>query len=121
MSQEAQKRKKIFKPAHELPGKFWLDYILLPYGAFYRKTAELLEARAGDTLRFFNGPDREIASVRVIPCDAVCNFLCRMRYGIDWDKALVKWQRYAQMEGHAKDVLSTKECLLVIFNVEDSE
>ena len=113
--------KKIYKPAHELPGKMWLDYILLPYGQFY-KTAKFLEAKKGDALRFFNGPDVEIETVRLIPCDAVCDFLCKMRYGITWDIAFKKWLSYAKMEGNGSDVLSTSECILIVFdNAKDSE
>ena len=114
-------RKRIFKPAHELPGRFWLDYILLPYGEFYEKTKGILHAKAGDTLRFFNGPDVAIESARLIPCDATCDFLCKMRYGIDWNKALARWQSYVRLEGHAKDVLSSSQCILVVYNVKDSE
>ena len=114
MLREVEKR--IFKPAHEQPGRFWLDYILLPYGAFYKKTAKFLEARKGDVLRFFNGPDVEIETVRLIPCDAICDILCKMRYGITWEMALRKWITYAKMEGNGADILSTSECILVVFN-----
>lgn len=109
------RRKKIFKPAHELPGPFWLNFILLPYGEFYQKTKVFLSAVKGDTLRFFNGPDVTIDRVMLIDCDAVCDFLSRMRYGITWDKAMQVWLRYARMEGHDKDVLSTKKCILVVY------
>jgi len=119
MSQDGKKR--TFKLAHELPGKFKLDYILLPYGSFYEKTNALFKAKPGDTVRFFNGPEVPIVSVRVIPFDGMCNFLCRMRYGIDWEKALEKWRRYAALEGHSKDVISGNECILVIYNATDTE
>ena len=33
-------RRKILKPQHDDPGRFWQDYILLPYGEFYDKTKE---------------------------------------------------------------------------------
>lgn len=106
---------KIFKPAHEEPGNFRLNYILLPYGEFYQKTKEFLEARAGDTLRFYNGPDVRIESVMLIACDKTCDFLCRMRYGITWDKAFAKWLSYARLEGHGKDILSRAKCILVVY------
>jgi hypothetical protein len=106
---------KIFKPAHEEPGNFRLNYILLPYGEFYQKTKEFLEASAGDTLRFYNGPDVRIESVMLIACDKTCDFLCRMRYGITWDKAFAKWLSYARLEGHGKDILSRAKCILVVY------
>lgn len=106
---------KIFKPAHEEPGNFRLNYILLPYGEFYQKTKEFLEARAGDTLRFYNGPDVRIESVMLIACDKTCDFLCRMRYGITWDKAFAKWLSYARLEGHGNDILSRAKCILVVY------
>ena len=117
----SQAKTKIWKVNHSEPGRFWLDYILLPYGAFYEKTKRLLDAKPGDTLRFFNGPDRPIDKVMLIPCDSLCDYLCLMRYGIDWSKALERWTRYARLEGHAKGILSTEQCILVIFHAEDSD
>lgn len=111
-----QRKKRIFKPTHELPGDFWLDYILLPYGEFYEKTKVFLSAERGDVLRFFNGPDVEIEKVMLIKCDAVCDFLSRMRYGVSWDKAFGVWLRYARMEGNGSDILSRDKCLLVVYN-----
>lgn len=111
---------RIFKPAHELPGKFWLNYIMLPYGAFYEKTRCFLDASRGDVVRFFNGPDKKIEKVLLIKCDQVCDFLCRMRYGITWDKALKVWSGYVRLEGHSSDVLSKDKCILVVYE-EDSE
>lgn len=109
------KRKRIFRPAHEEPGRFWLDYILLPYGEFYAKTSGFLKAKSGDTLRFFNGPDVEIESVSLINADSVCDFLCKMRYGITWDVAFKRWLSYARLEGNGKDILSRDKCMLVIY------
>lgn len=116
-----ERRKKIFRPSHELPGKFWLNYILLPYGDFYEKYKKFLTAEPGDTLRFYNGPDVRIEKVMLIKCDEVCNFLCKMRYGITWDKAFEIWLRYARMEGNGKDILSRSKCLLVVYNEDDQE
>ena len=109
-------KQKLYKVPHELPGKMWLDYILLPYGEFYEKTKSLLTAKKGDTLRFFNGPDVPIERVCLIDCDFICEFLCRMRYGITWEMAMKKWVMYARMEGHGKDILSTAQCILVIYD-----
>lgn len=106
---------RVFKPAHEEPGKMWLNYILLPYGEFYKKTNVFLEAKPGDTMRFFNGPDVQIESVMLIACDKTCDFLCKMRYGITWDKAFSKWLSYARMEGNGKDILSRTKCILVVY------
>lgn len=122
MSKRFESRKssqRTFKPNHEEPGEFCLDYILLPYGAFYRKTSGLLDAKTGDILRFFNGPEYPIESVMLIRCDRLCDMLCRIRYGISWDAALRIWQRYAVMEGNGKDVLSTEECILVVFKKDE--
>lgn len=106
---------RILKPAHEEPKDLHLGYILLPYGIYYEKTKVFLSAKAGDIMRFFNGPEVKIESVMLIPCDKMCNFLCKMLYGITWDKAFVRWLRYARMEGHSKDILSTKKCILVAY------
>lgn len=111
--------RRTFKSYHEEPGESSLDYILLPYGAFYRKTSGLLEAKTGDMLRFFNGPEYPIESVMLIKCDRLCDLLCRMRYGISWEAALKIWQRYAVMEGHGKSVLSTQECILIFFKKDE--
>lgn len=108
--------KRVFKPAHEEPGDFSLDYILLPYGEFYEKTKGILEASRGDILRFFNGPEYEIEFVRLIPQDETCDFLCRMRYGIPWVAALKRWASYASLEGNGKDILSRSECILVVYD-----
>lgn len=108
-------KKKIFSPNHAEPGDFWLDYILLPYGEYYDKTRVFLEAKEDDTLHFFEGPDYAIKSVYKIKQDKVCDFLCRMRYGIPWERAFKKWQSYAVLEGHGRDILSKEFCLLVIY------
>ena len=105
----------MLKPQHELPGKFWLDYILLPYGLFYDRTNKFLEAKPGDTMRFFNGPEVRIDKVILIENPAFCDILCRMRYGISWDKAFQKWLSYARMEGNGKDILDPKKCIMVVY------
>lgn len=114
-------KKRIFKPDHEEPGKMWLNYILLPYGEFYEKTKVFLEAKRGDVLRFFNGPEVPIDSVFLIDCDKTCDFLCKMRYGIGWAAAFKKWLSYARLEGHGKDILSRTKCLLVVYDTENKE
>jgi len=108
-------RQKVFKPLHRVPGEMQLDYILLPYGLFYNKTKDFLNAKKGDILRFFNGPEYEIDSVALIRQDRLCDILCRMRYGISWDKAFAQWKKYALLEGNGHDVLSTTECLFVAY------
>lgn len=107
---------KTYKPKHEVPGAYWLDYILLPYGEFYAPTREIAEARRGDILRFFNGPEYPIERVIMIPQDLTCDLLCRMRYGIPWSVAFKKWQSYAVLEGNDRGVLSKDFCLWVIFS-----
>lgn len=112
---------KIFRPAHEEPKKLWLGYILLPYGEFYHKTKDFLKAKPGDILRFYNGTDVVIKRVWLIPCDEMCEFLCQMRYGISWEKAFSRWLSYARLEGNGKDVFSTSQCLLVIYDLPHLE
>lgn len=106
---------RVFRPAHEVPGDFHLDYILLPYGEFYAKTKVFLEAKRGDIIRFYNGPEYKIDSVILIPQDKACDLLCRMRYGISWAAAFRRWQSYAVMEGNGRDILSKTQCLLVVY------
>lgn len=113
-------KKKIYRPAHELPGRFFLDYIILPYGEFYQKTKVFLNAKRGDTLRFYNGPDLLIEKVLIVPCDSLLDYLCKMRYGVSWNVAFQKWVGYARMEGHAKDILSKEKCLLVFYDAKDT-
>lgn len=108
-------RKKVFKPAHDEPGPFYLDYILLPYGEFYDKTKRFVTAKKGDILRFHNGPQYEIDSVSLIPQDKQCDILCRMRYNMAFDKVFEIWRRYALMEGYGKQILSTEECIFIVF------
>ena len=114
-----QQSRKIIKPSHELPGEFWLDYILLPYGEYYAKSQEVIKASSGDTLRFFNGPDVTIDSIVVLDEAKVIDIMCRMRYGVSWDKAFAVWLRYARMEGHDRGILDEHKCILVTFNAED--
>ena len=108
----------MFKPAHEEPGRFLLDYIMLPYGEFYKKTKDLLDAKPGDILRFFNGPDCYIKGVGLMPVGRTCDLMCMMRYGITWDKALARWLRYARMEGHGKNIFSNEKCIIVFYSHE---
>ena len=110
---------RTFSSLHEEPRPFGLEYILLPYGAFYEKTKELAQAKRGDLLRFFNGPDMKIHAVRRMTQDGLCDLLCRMRYGISWAAALSRWQNYALMEGYGKDAISKSECLIVFYEVQD--
>lgn len=108
------RRKKIFEPKHTEPGIFRLDYILLPIG--YAYNTEYLEAKAGDTLRFFNGTDYDICAVRRLKIkSAETDILCRMRYGITIKGALMRWKENARLEGHSPQVISTEECLWVVY------
>ena len=114
-------RRTIFKPNHAEPGEFYLDYVLLPYGIYYDKTKPFADAKQGDILRFYNGPEYVIDSVSLIKQDRVCDVLCRMRYGISWKAAFEKWKQYAMLEGNGKDILSTEECLLVVYEKRSPE
>lgn len=110
-----ERRSRTLKPNHSEPIEFWLDYILLPYGEYYRPSQEVAKIKKGDILRFFNGPERPIERVMKIRQDAVCDLLCRIRYGIPWSVALKKWQSYAVLEGHGKDIISKEFCWWVIY------
>lgn len=105
----------MYKVSHSEPGEPKLDFILLPYGDFYDKTNVLLDAKSGETIRFFNGPECKIHSVHKIPIDRVFSALCQMRYGFGRDVVLRKWQSNARIEGHGKDIISTKECIIVFY------
>lgn len=107
--------KRIFKPAHSDPGDFFLDYILLPYGAFY-KTAEFLSAKKGDIIRLFNGGEFAVESTSLVEGERLCEQLCRVRYGIGWRTAFRRWLSYARMEGNGKDILSPDKCIMIVFN-----
>lgn len=109
---------RVFKPAHAEPGSFNLNYILLPYGEFYQKTRVFLEAKRGDILRFFNGPDYTIDSVVLISEPKLCDVLCRMRYDISWAVAYDKWLSYARLEGHGKDILCYDKCICIFYGTE---
>ena len=113
-------RKKIYRPAHEKPKEMWMDYILLPYGEFYNNTKKFLDAKRGDTLRFYNGPDVIIDKVMIIEDARVCDILSRMRYGLSWDKAFEKWLRYARLEGNGRDVLSSNKCIMITYDAQDT-
>ena len=106
---------KIYRVDHEEPNDFRWDYILLPYGQFYTKTAELLKAKPGETLRFFQGRDAIIQAVRLIEDETLCSILCRMRYGIPWPVAFERWRKYAMLEGHSGAVLLPHKCIIVAF------
>lgn len=115
------RRKTIFKPMHSEPGPLSLGYILLPYGMFYEKTRSFLDAKPGDVLRFYNGPDFEIVRTELISGDRVCDILCRIRYGVSWKAAFKRWISYAVMEGNGRDILSPYECILVAYKSIDDE
>ena len=112
---------KTFKPLHSEPGDFWLDYILLPYGVYYDKTKDFINAKKGDILRFYNGPEYKIDNVSLIKQDRFCDVLCRMRYGIPISAAFRRWARYALLEGNGKDILSKDECFFVVYSKEHEE
>ena len=107
---------KIYKVDHEEPNDFRWDYIILPYGEYYQKTACLLEAKPGDVIRFFQGREAEIRAVCLVDNATLCNILCKMRYGIPWPAAFSRWRSYAVLEGHGKDILVESKCIIVAFN-----
>lgn len=105
----------MYKVSHLEPSEPCLDFILLPYGEFYEKTKALLDAKSGDTIRFFNGPECRIHSVHKIPMDGVFSALCQMRYGFSKAVVLRRWQDNARTEGHGRDIISKEECILVFY------
>ena len=58
-----ERQSKTYKVQHLEPSTPWLGFILLPYGEFYRPTKDLLKAKPGDILRFFQGSDYTIERV----------------------------------------------------------
>lgn len=113
-----RKQKKIFRPSHGEPGGFWLNYILLPYGEYYKKTKDFLSAKKGDILRIYKGGDYLIDNVFLLEDIRIIDILSRMRYGVSYKAVLEKWIRYARMEGNGRDIFSTDKCILVLFGTE---
>lgn len=111
-------KKKIFRPEHMEPGPFRLNYILLPYGEYYKKSQDVLDAKRGDILRIYDGGDYEIDSVFKITDSKMCDMLCRMRYGIPWCVAYKTWLTYARAEGYGKDALSENWCVMVVYGAK---
>ena len=111
-------RSKTYRPQHEKPGPFRLDYILLPYGAYYEKTRVFLDAKKGDKMRFFNGPEVLIEDVRLIEDINSCDVMCRVRYGVSWHVAYERWLSYARMEGNNRDIISKNCCIAVFFGID---
>lgn len=111
-------QRRIFRVQHSEPGDFQLDYILLPCG--YSYNTEIARAKKGDKIRWLAGEDWTIFCVRRIKL--LCpdtDILCRMRYGITIQGALMRWQAAAQIAGHGKNAISTDECLWVILTKEE--
>ena len=106
---------RIYRTSHSDPGDLSLGFIILPYGEFYKKTAVFLEARRGDIIRFYNGPEFEIERVVIVDGDEMCDSLCMIRYGVPWGVVLSRWLSYALMEGNSKDILYRSKCLMVIY------
>lgn len=115
MRQKTKTETRIFKPAHSEPGDFVLDYILLPYGAYY-KTAEFLSAKKGDIIRFFNGGGYKIESAALVEDARLCDQLCIVRYGVRWEVAFRKWLSYAKLEGNGRDILVPDKCIMIVFD-----
>jgi len=108
------RQKKILRISHRTPENFYLGYVLLPFGYSYNN--DIAKAKQGDTLRFVDGNDFTIFTVRKIKIGSPeADILCRLRYGITIKGALMRWQSNAKLEGHGAKVVSTEECLWVIF------
>ena len=117
--ESAASLKKKYRAKHNTPGKFQLNYILLPYG--YSYNAEWKKAKKGDTLIFLDGGEYLIYSVRVLKMSSpLTDILCRMRYGISLKGAMVRWKTNVRLEGNSSKVISDEECLMVVYNAEDN-
>lgn len=111
---------KIYRAKHLLPKEnLCMDYILLPYGFAYNKEWE--SAKHGDIIRFFDGSDRRIFSVRKVKISSpTVDILCRCRYGLTIKAALMRWKRNVTLEGHQGSVISNEACYLVAFEKLES-
>lgn len=107
-----------YRAPHAEPGPFRQNYIILPYGMYYDKTKGFLNAKKGDTIRLFKGREFYISSAKLIEGEDLCDVLCRVRYGMPWYMVLKQWQRYAVMEGNGKAILSTNQCIMIIYGTE---
>ena len=112
-------KSKIYAPNHAFPQDLFYDFILLPYGLYYAKTSSFLNAKKGDTLRFFNGPERRIENVSLLQDAKTIDLLCRIRYGIPWESAFQRWLSYAILEGNGKDIIVKDKCIIILYDTED--
>lgn len=108
------RKKKEFRPIHEIPGDAHWDFILLPCGYILNRGYE--DASSGDILVFHGGEKRSIRAVRKIAMDSLCDALCRMRYGVPIKRALMQWQNNAVLLGSGKRSVSQEECLIVFYD-----
>ena len=117
-SETVKTQRRIFRVQHSVPGDFQLDYILLPCG--YAYNSDISKAKKGDKIRWLAGEDWTIYCVRKIKllCPET-DILCRMRYGITIQGALMRWHAAAQIAGNGTDAISKDECLWVILTKED--
>lgn len=106
---------------HAVPGEFRLGYILLPMGYSYNK--DIQAAKKGDTLKLMgDSKGYKIFSVRKLSLRGPdADVLCRLRYGITIKGALMRWQSNARLEGHSANVISTEECLWVIYALHEDD
>lgn len=108
------KKKSVFKANHLEPGGFQMDFILLPIG--YSYNSEWIKARRGDTLRFHDGGEYRIHSVRMVKVKGgLADLLSRIRYGISIDGCIQRWRDNAKLEGNSRNAVSGDECLWVIY------
>ena len=113
-------QRKTYKPQHDAPSEPWMDYILLPYGAFYEKTRCFLDAKKGDKMQFLDGLEVTIDSTMVVEGERMCDVLCRIRYGVKFKVAFATWMKYARLEGHGRDILVPNACIMVLYGKEEA-
>lgn len=115
-----KRQRKIFNIAHTDSGPLHLDYIVLPVG--YSYNADIANAKKGDLLRFADGNECSIFSVRKVRMDKPdADLLCRIRYGITIKGAMMRWKMNAKLEGHGEKAISQDECLWVIFERNEQD
>lgn len=104
-----------FKPQHQTPKDFHLDYIILPYGENYN--TEWKKARKGDLVYFVDGGMGEIVSVRKIRADLPeADLLSWIRYGISIKRCMQIWNDIAVLEGNGRNAVSSMYCYWIVYN-----
>ena len=96
------------------------DFIILPIGFKYNEEAQQL--RNGDIIRFLDGSEHYVDSVAKIPVkSAIAGLLCRLRYGIEVDKAVELWKDRLRLQRMDIRAMSKNECLVICYHKKEVE